>query len=290
MLIESISDTARWVAYYRAMETDRHDAIFHDPFARRLAGERGENIVHNVRQARAMAWAMIVRTAVFDELILDTISAYGVDTVINLAAGLDARPWRMTLPPDLRWIDVDLPGILDYKLDTLRETRPGCVYEAVRLDLTDSAARKALFVRLGAASKTTLVVTEGLLIYLSREQVAQVATDLHAAESFRFWLIDIASPRLLAIMNRSWGKSVQEGNAKFQFAPEEGTEFYSQYGWRESQFKSAMDEARRLNRQMRMAWLWRIMIRMRSEKTREEFRRMSGIVLLERMDMGAQPR
>src|SRR5512140_162724 len=115
MLIENISDTALWVAYYRAMESARPDAIFSDPFALRLAGERGQQIVDNVKGGRRMAWAMIVRTAVFDEIILDAISSYGVDTVLNLAAGLDTRAWRMKLPATLRWIDADLPGILDYK-------------------------------------------------------------------------------------------------------------------------------------------------------------------------------
>jgi methyltransferase (TIGR00027 family) len=282
MLIENISDTARWVAYYRAMESERPDALFSDPFARRLAGQRGERIVNDMKQARSMAWAMIVRTAVFDEIILDTISGGGIDMVINLAAGLDARPWRMPLSPDLRWIDVDLPGILDYKVDTLRDSRPVCQYEAVRLDLTDTAARKALFVRLSSAARSALVVTEGLLVYLTAEQAGAIATDLHAAESFRYWVIDIASPRLLKIMNRSWGKSVAEGNAPFQFAPAEGTAFYRKHGWKESQFRSSMDEARRLDRQMRMAWLWRIMGHLYPAKTREEFRRMSGIVLLER--------
>jgi methyltransferase (TIGR00027 family) len=282
LLIENISDTARWVAYYRAMETERTDAIFRDPFARKLAGERGEQIVDSMKRGRAMAWAMIVRTAVFDEIILDTISTYGIDTVINLAAGLDARPWRMPLSPSLRWIDVDLPGILDYKLNTIGDVKPVCQYEAVRLDLTDDAARKALFVRLGAASKTTLIVTEGLLIYLTADQVTKLATDLRAGESFRFWLIDLASPRLLRIMDRSWGKSVKEGNAPFQFAPAEGTAFFQKLGWREAQFRSAMDEAHRLDREMRMMWLWRLMGRLYPAKTREEFRRMSGIVLLER--------
>jgi methyltransferase, putative, TIGR00027 family len=282
MLIENISDTARWVAYYRAMESERPDALFNDPFARRLAGERGENIVDKMHQARDMAWAMIVRTAVFDEIILDTIASHGVDTVVNLAAGLDARPWRMPLAPSLRWIDVDLQGILDYKLDTLRDSRPVCEYEAVRLDLTDTAGRKALFDRLGASSKSALVITEGLLIYLTREQAGEIAADLHGVESFRYWLIDIASPRLLAIMNRSWGKSVTEGNAAFQFAPPEGTAFYETYGWKESEFRSSMDEARRLKREMRMSWLWRIIGRLYPAKTREEFRRMSGIVLMER--------
>ena len=47
-IIRNVSDTARWVAFYRAMESERPDAVFRDPFARRLAGERGEAIVRTV--------------------------------------------------------------------------------------------------------------------------------------------------------------------------------------------------------------------------------------------------
>ena len=51
MPIEHISDTARWVAVYRAMETARSDALFRDPFAERLAGERGQQIVREMTRA-----------------------------------------------------------------------------------------------------------------------------------------------------------------------------------------------------------------------------------------------
>ena len=92
MAIQNVSDTARWVAVYRAMETARPDAIFRDPFAARLAGEEGENIVGALKQGRAMAWAMITRTAVMDEVILDAVNNKGVDTVLNLGAGTKPLP------------------------------------------------------------------------------------------------------------------------------------------------------------------------------------------------------
>jgi methyltransferase (TIGR00027 family) len=280
--IENISDTARWVAVYRAMETARPDAIFRDPFAARLAGEKGEAIVDNMKRGRAMAWAMIVRTAVFDETILDRVRNGGVDTVLNLAAGLDARAWRMPLPPTLRWIDVDLPEILEYKVQTLRDEKPVCQYEAVKVDLTDAAKRRALFSQVGAQSSRVLVVTEGLVIYLTAEQVGALASDLHTPPSFQWWVLDIASPRLLVMMRKMWGKSVQAGNAPFQFAPADGTKFFERFGWREREFRSNMDEARRLGREMRMMWLFRLMSRLRSKHVREEFRRFAGSVLLER--------
>lgn len=280
--IENVSDTARWVAVYRAMETARPDAIFRDPFAARLAGERGEAIVRAMRRGRASAWAMIVRTAVFDEIILDRVNAGGVDLVLNLAAGLDARPWRLRVPPTLRWIDVDLPGILDYKLDALRSEQTVCRYDAIRLDLREADRRQALFTQLGADASRVLVISEGLLVYLTPEQVGGLARDIHGPSAFRWWLIDIASPRLLKIMQKYWGRNLQAGNAPFLFGPAEGTRFFEVYGWKEAQFRSTMEEAHRLEREMPMMWLWRGLAKLRSRATRQEMARFSGIALLER--------
>ena len=283
MPIEHISDTARWVAIYRAMETERPDAIFRDPYARQLAGGRGEEIVRTLRRGRATAWAMIVRTAVFDEIINTAITQRGVTTVINLAAGLDARPWRMTLPSTLRWVDVDLPAILQHKTDTLRDETPHCLYEAVPADLTDADVRRTLFARLGAEPRKTLVVTEGLLIYLTAEQVGALTNDLHAQSSFAYWLIDLANPWLLNYMNKSWGRNMEEGNAPFRFAPAEGTKFFETRGWRELEFRSSMEEAHRLKREMTLGWLWRFLGKLGSAKKQEDTRRISGSVLLERV-------
>lgn len=282
MPIKNISDTARWVATYRAMETDRPDAVFRDPFARGLAGAQGQEIVDTMPRGRAMAWAMIVRTAAFDEMILHAIEHCGADMVVNLAAGLDARPWRLPLPPALRWIDIDLPDILAYKTDALRAERPVCRYEAVAADLRLADARSSLFSRLDAMAQRALVVTEGLLIYLTAEQVGALARDLRATRHFRWWLSDLASPRLLKIMSRYWGRATHGTDATFQFAPAEGTRFFEPFGWREIEFRSVAEEARRLRREMRMMWLWRFFSRLSSKEKREEFRRMAGYILLER--------
>ena len=281
MPIENISDTARWVAFYRAMESERPDAIFHDRFARRLAGGKGEEIVGAMKSGRRMAWAMITRTAVFDEIIMERVRQ-GADLVVNLAAGLDARAWRLPLPASLRWVDVDLPDILRYKTEILKDVSPVCLYEPVPADLTDAKARTALFTRLGAEGRNVLVITEGLLIYLTPEQVAGLARALHAVPTIRWWTIDLASPRLLHMMQRMWGRAVSAGNAAFRFAPAEGTGFFRPFGWREREFRSAIVEARRLRREMRGMWFWRLISGLSSRRRRDEMLRMSGVVVLER--------
>lgn len=283
MSIENVSDTARWVAVYRAMESERPDALFNDPFARKLAGEKGDEIVRTMKDGRSMAWAMIVRTQVFDEIIMAEVATDGIDLVLNLAAGLDARPWRLALPVSLRWVDVDLPDILRYKLETLGDAEPRCAYEAIEADLTDASARHTLLAKLGAESRRTLILTEGLLIYLSPEQVGALATELHAQPSFERWVIDLANPRLLKMMTKSWGASLAAGNAPFKFAPASGTTFFREFGWEERAFHSTMEEAERLEREMKMMWLWKFLGRFYPARMREEFRRMSGVVVLERI-------
>src|SRR6185312_6825956 len=258
MAIEHVSDTARWVAVYRAMETERPDAIFRDPFARKLAGERGQQIVDEMKWGRRMAWAMIVRTQVFDEVILDLIKREHVDLVLNLACGLDARAWRLDVPPDLRWVDVDFPVMIDYKTDVLKNEKAKCHYEAISTDLTDDAKRAALFAKVGASAQRVLVLSEGLLIYLTPEQVSLLAQGLHAQPTFRWWVIDLASQMLLERMNKMWGGRVSMGNAPFLFAPAEGTAFFEPLGWREVKYFAQMDDARRLKREMQGMWMYRI--------------------------------
>jgi methyltransferase (TIGR00027 family) len=280
--VSHVSDTARWVAMYRALETERPDALFHDHYARRLAGPEGEEILRTLPRAREFAWPMIVRTAVMDEITMRRIQRDGVDTVVNLAAGLDARPYRLPLPQTLRWFEADFPDMLDYKASQLSGERPGCALELLRVDLTDTAARRAALEQATAGAKRALVIAEGLLVYLEREQVTDLARDLFAQPSIRYWLIDIAMPRLLRMMEKTWGRSLQAGSARFRFAPAEGTAFFQPLGWREAEFHSNWEDSFRLNRTMKRAKFYRFLSHFYPKRMREQFKRFAGVVLLER--------
>ncbi|MDE3057739.1 MAG: class I SAM-dependent methyltransferase [Bacteroidota bacterium] len=281
--ITHISDTALWVSVYRAMETKRKDALFRDPYAEILAGERGRQIAENMSDRKSGAWPMIVRTAVIDEFVTRALTQDAVDTVINLAAGLDTRPYRLDLPESLRWIEVDLPEILSYKEEKLANATPRCTLERVRLDLTNIEARKNLFVKINRDAKRALVITEGLLIYLSSEDVASLARDLHAQQNFRRWVIDIATPTLLLWLLKRRFRSFAEGTVQMRFAPEEGPGFFKAFGWNEAEVRAVSKEARRLKREMPGAWLYRLLSPFASKKMREFYSRMdSYFVLLER--------
>ncbi len=246
-LIRNISDTARWVAAYRAQESERSDAVFHDPFARALAGERGAQIAAATPFMREAAWSMVTRTYLIDRVVEREV-ARGVDLVVNLAAGLDSRPYRMDLPAALRWVEVDLPEILDYKESVLAGAVPLCALERVRLDLADLDARRALFARLGGSAARALVISEGLLIYLTRDAVSALARDLSSVGAFERWIIDLVSPGLLTMMQKRMGDLVAQAGAPYRFAPPEGPPFFVSLGWTLLEVHSLLKNAAKLKR------------------------------------------
>ena len=267
------------MAYARALEAERPDALFQDSLSRRLAGEAGEGIACAIGDAELIARGIAVRTAVMDELILQKVKRDEVDLILNLAAGLDTRPWRLALPSILRWVDVDLPAILKYKTSVIGPERSACKYESLDADITDSTARARVFEHCGGARRV-LVVTEGLLVYLTPAQVAALAQDLHRQSSFMWWLTDLTGPRALEMLRRVWGPVLR--GAAFQFGPIDSAEFFRQLGWRELLFRSSQVEARRLHRATSATLLSRLMLLFSTAALREEFRRLSGVALLAR--------
>jgi methyltransferase (TIGR00027 family) len=245
-LIRNISDTARWVAVYRARETERPDALFKDPFARRLAGERGEEIARSLPFAEKYAWPYVARTINFDRIIAEQIRL-GADMVINLAAGLDARPYHMELPPQLQWVEVDLAPLTDYKEEILAGEKPRCQLRRVRLDLSDREKRQQLFRELGEKSKKALILTEGLLVYLSPQEVLDLGRDLAAQASFREWAIDLASPGLLKMLQKNLG-ALEKAGSPLKFAPAEGPGYFTACGWKPVEVYSQLKTAARVNR------------------------------------------
>jgi methyltransferase (TIGR00027 family) len=281
-LIRNISDTALWVAAYRAVESERPDALFRDPFARKLAGERGAAIARKLSPHMG-GWWMAVRTALIDEMIAAAVQRDGFDMVVNLAAGLDTRPFRLDVPADLRWVEVDLPDLLAYKESLIGSEQPRCRLERIRLDLANVEARRQLFDRLNAEGRRVLVLTEGLLVYLSPEQVGELARDLHGQPHFQRWVMDVVGAQMILWRGR-WTQELKWANAEFKFAPEEGTAFFEPFGWQEAEYHDLIISAERFNRDPWSLKVMRFLVRLAPSAQQRPFRRLIGIARFDRLD------
>ncbi len=276
-VIRNISDTALWVACFRARESERPDALFRDPYARKLAGERGEKIAGATARANP-DWPYVARTFRFDQIIRSRVQD-GTDMVINLAAGLDTRPLRMELPPSLQWVEVDLPGILDYKEQMLSGEKPRCALHRIRMDLANLSARRELFLELGRSAKKALIVCEGLLGYLSPDEVLTLAKDLAAQATFRDWAIDMVSPGLLKMLQQNL-KQLDEAGSPLKFGPPEGPDFFLSAGWKPVEVYSMLKTAAKIKR---LPFAMRLLALLPESRGKQGSRPWGAVVRLTRM-------
>lgn len=256
--INHISDTALWIAAYRAKETKSSHPVVNDHLAEKLAGEKGFEMVATTPFTQSMAFAMIVRTCAIDRLVEIAVSK-GIDTVINLGAGLDTRPYRMNLPADLIWIEVDFKNIIDYKNEILKLDIPCCHVERIAFDLSHDMERKELFKQLGNKAKSALIITEGVIAYLTNEQATKISEDLFSIPTFHYWVKDYSRGKFRK--NRG-AKALQKKlrNVPIQFHVEEPLSFFSRQGWTISENLLILDEADRIGKKLRLFFPWNLLL------------------------------
>ena len=192
-ITESVGATALGVAAARAAETESEHPLFRDPFARVFLDAAGEGMwtvfdrsaladVDPGLAARmqAMVDFFASRTAFIDDFFAAAADA-GIRPVVILAAGLDARAWRLALPHGTRVYELDQPKVLEFKSSTLREhgAKPTAQRIEVPVDLRQdwpTALRQAGFDP-GAATAWS---AEGLLRYLPARAQDLLFERIHA--------------------------------------------------------------------------------------------------------------
>lgn len=279
--ITHVADTALWVAAYRSAETKKLQALFRDPLAGTLAGARGHEMAKNMPFQQFMEWFFVIRTVAIDRLITRAVDL-GVDAIVNLGAGLDTRPYRMSLPHDLCWIEIDFPHTIDYKNKLLHAEKPVCELERIALDVLDVRKRQAFFARLGSEFKSVLVLTEGVVHYLAAEQAASLSKDLLAVPEIRYWVQDFRRGGIGAWAPEPVQKALQ--SAPFKFDVADWVDFFAQHGWSVHETLYAYDESVRVGRQPRLPLSWRLMSLFMPVSARKKWQMTSGYVLYDRCD------
>jgi methyltransferase (TIGR00027 family) len=280
--IGHVADTAFWVATYRANESARPDALFRDPLAARLAEGRGRDIAGRIAGGAQVAWVVVLRTCIIDDFIREAIAG-GCDAVLNLGAGLDTRPYRLELPPSLRWIEVDFAPTIDFKNERLAGETPRCRLERRAVDLGDAAARRALLADVNASAEKVLVLTEGVVGYLANEDVAALAADLRAQPRFAWWVVEYVSSQFRRFERfMSWRRRRQMANAPIRFRPDDWLGFFAAHGWAPKEIRYLVSEGEKHRRPPPvprwMMLLYRVLFRNRRTAMRENY----GFALMER--------
>lgn len=232
--MREIARTALWVAGMRAIESERKDPLFRDPFARRLAGDAFvEDLRRHNAGDSATPSAIAVRTRWLDEQIALGVGR-GIGQVVIVAAGMDARAYRLTFPTGTRLFELDHSDVLQDKEMKLAGIAPKCERYAVSVDLADdwpAALQTGGF----DAEAQTLWLVEGLLVYLPLVQVTRLFSILDA-------LSIPGSVVLFDVVGRSMLESPRVKalhELARQFGTDEPETLLAPFGWRVHAYSTA---------------------------------------------------
>lgn len=279
--IANVSDTSFWVAYYRQRETERPNGLFKDPFAKKLVGERGRRIAQSMPEfAKYTEWSVVARTVIIDRFIEKAISE-GVDAVINLGAGLDARPYRMKLPRELLWIEVDYSNIMSHKESVLAADLPVCRLERVAVDLANAEKRAEFLIKVAPQAKKILVLTEGVIPYLTEQQVSELSADLLKQKKIYFWITEYLHPKVYKHLQGAL-RTAQMKNAAFLFYPSDWFGFFKKIGWVEKETRYSGEIAKEFKRLPPMPVIAKLFMFLMPEKMKQQSMRMTGYIVFQR--------
>jgi methyltransferase (TIGR00027 family) len=233
--------TSRWVAANRALESESADPLFADPYARPLAGETGFALLVESQKARSGAPTngpdpyLSIRTRFFDDALLQAVTEGEIRQVVLLAAGMDARAFRLPWPEGVTLFEVDRAEVIDQKeaiLDTL-DARPRCARKTVRADLERDwivPLRQSGFEEMRPAA----FLVEGLLAYLEAGAVASLLSALQRVSWPGSWLGGdilgaemLSSPYLKPFLER-----MEQLGCPWRFGTDEPEKLLIRYGWK----------------------------------------------------------
>lgn len=280
--IQNVSDTAFWVASYRAIESEKENPLFRDPLAGLLTGEYGKKVSNSMKPIAQYAyWSVTIRTRLIDEYILKYANR-GYKTIINLGAGLDTRPYRLSLPQEVQWIEVDFPEVIELKNEKLKDQKPKCKLERIGLNLSHQTEREKLFGELNHRIGPALILTEGVIPYLNEDSVSSLANDIKDQSNFKLWIAEYYSPEVYPRYQSSKFKGLL-GDSPFQFFPTNWFSFFEDCGWTQKEMHYLYDEAEKHNRKFPLPW-WASILRfiIGEKRMMKDIRKFSAYIVFEK--------
>ena len=242
--VSAVGETAFITAMARAEETARVGGVIRDEHAAGFVALLGGRAVRLRRVLGSGGDVIVARTRVIDELLRDLVTVDGCDGVVNLGAGLDTRPYRLDFLSGCRFLEIDRESIIELKRRALGGVSPLALLSRRSCDLEGSAGVVSLIRQEMRGMGRGVVLAEGVLAYLARDRVEDLARGLAQCEGVRYLVADFVS----GLTARQLEASAAVEETRIPFRGGVGVEAFELLGWRCREYFPLAREVLRLQR------------------------------------------
>lgn len=221
-----VAETALWTAIARMEDARSKKPLCNDTFAARFADAPRTAVVADLLRVKRPTESVVVRHAFIDDVVRKDASR----VVVILGAGLDTRAFRLGGGTDKRFVEVDHPELVAWKEARLPAAEAPTSLERVGVDF----AKETLRARLAhlATDEHTLVLAEGLLMYLTEAEASATLETMRALFPSHTFVADILSANFTKRFSAGLMPVLAKHGMTFRHTPESPTGWFEAKGYR----------------------------------------------------------
>jgi O-methyltransferase involved in polyketide biosynthesis len=183
--------TAYLTAVARQEATQDPSSGFRDPYAARFAERCPPSILRMTRRTAGLQ-VLVERSVAIDSVLSGIIATGRVACVLNLGAGFDARPYRLSFDRHVTFAEVDVAALIAEKEQLLPASESPVPLRRFGCDLRDERGMGAIL-REVSVQGPVLALSEGLLTYLRPARVRELGRLLWRETAVMEWVCDLLS-------------------------------------------------------------------------------------------------
>lgn len=207
--------------YLRACESRSRQPILGDTAATEAVDRIRYDFkrIHRMSLPASNQYLVALRAVQFDDWCAEFLARHPDAVVLHLGCGLDGRAFRVSVPPSVSWFDVDQPSVIGLRRRLYDDTEN---YRMIGSSVTELQWLDEV-----PAGRPTLMVAEGLLMYLREDEVRlllQRLIDRFPGGEMHFDTLSALAPLLSKVFTRgiiTWGirdaRRIADWNPRLRF-------------------------------------------------------------------------
>ena len=211
--LQGVPETMLQTLYARAAYSKMNNAKFHDQMAEEIVSHMDYDF-SLAEKDKMMSKGVIARTILLDRMVENFIRENQEGTVVNIACGMDTRVYRLKTPPSVRWYNLDLPETIEVRRQFLTENGHISM-------IAKSAMDESWVAEIEGPQGRTLIILEGLVMYLSERDVKQILSIISDWFQEAEVIMETMNPWVVKNMKE---KSIKATKARFTWGVRSGKE------------------------------------------------------------------